>query len=96
MYDEGGLLVLTVPWGIGGRLRQKLGNPVVRGPEAGVNLAATARVAKARVRLRPGCGRERRWGRSGRLASRRRRPRDQPRRSRDRDPTQGSKRTAEP
>ena len=53
-YNEGGLLALTVPWGMASWLRQKLGDAVVRGPEAGVSLDGTARVAKAWVRLRPG------------------------------------------
>ncbi len=53
-YNEGGLLALTVPWGIAGWLRQKLGDAVMRGPEAGVSLDGSARVAKAWVRLRPG------------------------------------------
>ncbi len=51
-YNEGGLLALTVPWGMASWLRQKLGDAVVRGPKAGVSLDGTARVAKARVRLR--------------------------------------------
>ena len=52
--NEEGLLVLTVPWGMAGWLRRKLGDAVVRGPEAGLSLDGTARVAKAWVRLRPG------------------------------------------
>lgn len=53
-YNERGVLALTVPWGMAGWLRQKLGDAVVRGPEAGVSLDGTARVAKAWVKLRPG------------------------------------------
>lgn len=52
--NEDGLLVLTVPWGMAGWLREKLGDAVVRGPEAGLSLDGTARVAVAWVRLRPG------------------------------------------
>jgi len=52
--NEGGLLVLTVPWGMAGWLRRKLGDAVVRGPEAGLSLDGAARVGKAWVRLRPG------------------------------------------
>ena len=52
-YNEGGLLALTVPWGMASWLRQKLGDAVVRGPEGGVSLDGTARVVKAWVRLRP-------------------------------------------
>ena len=48
------MLALTVPWAMAGWLRQRLGEAVVRGPEAGVSLDGTARVAKAWVRLRPG------------------------------------------
>jgi hypothetical protein len=53
-YNEAGVLALTVPWAMAGWLRQRLGEAVVRGPEAGVSLDGTARVAKAWVRLRPG------------------------------------------
>jgi hypothetical protein len=53
-YNEGGLLALTVPWSMAGWLRDKLGSAIVRGPEAGLSLDATARVANAWVRLRPG------------------------------------------
>jgi hypothetical protein len=55
-HNDGGLLVLTVPWGMAGWLRQRLGEAVVRGPEAGVSLDGSARVARAwvRLRLRPG------------------------------------------
>lgn len=53
-YNEGGLLALTVPWGMAGWLRERLGDAVVRGPEAGVSVDGSARVAKAWVRLRPG------------------------------------------
>jgi hypothetical protein len=52
--NEDGLLVLTVPWGMSAWLRQKLGEAVVRGPESGLSLDGTARVAQAWVRLRPG------------------------------------------
>ena len=51
---ERGMLVLTVPWGMAGWLRQKFGDAVVRGPEEGLSLDGTARVATAWVRLRPG------------------------------------------
>ena len=49
-----GLLVITVPWGMAGWLRERLGTAIVRGPEAGVSLDGTARVARVWVRLRPG------------------------------------------
>ena len=52
--NEDGLLVLTVPWGMAGWLREKLGDAIVRGPEAGLSLDGTARVANAWVRLRAG------------------------------------------
>lgn len=52
--NERGLLVLTVPWSMAGWLRDKLGGAIVRGPEAGLSLDGTARVANAWVRLRPG------------------------------------------
>ena len=52
--NELGMLVLTVPWGMAGWLRQKLGDAIVRGPEAGVSVDGTARVAEAWVRLKPG------------------------------------------
>ena len=52
--NRDGLLALTVPWGMSGWLRGKLGDAIVRGPEAGLSLDATARVAHALVRLRPG------------------------------------------
>ena len=52
--NEGGLLVLTVPWGISAWLSQKLGDAIVRGPEGGLSLDGTARVANAWVRLRAG------------------------------------------
>ena len=52
--NDRGLLVLTVPWGMAGWLRQKLGDAVVRGPVAGLSADGTARVAEAWVRLRPG------------------------------------------
>ena len=52
--NDRGLLALTVPWGMAGWLRQRLGEAIVRGPEAGVSLDGTARVANVWVRLRPG------------------------------------------
>jgi len=52
--NEDGLLVLTVPWGMAGWLREKLGGAIVRGPEPGLSLDGTARVAQAWVRLRAG------------------------------------------
>jgi hypothetical protein len=52
--NDAGLLVLTVPFGMAGWLRQKLGDAIVRGPEAGLSVDGTARVAEAWVRLRPG------------------------------------------
>ena len=51
---ERGLLVLTVPWGMASWLRQKFGDALVRGPQEGLSLDGTARVATAWVRLRPG------------------------------------------
>lgn len=53
-HAEAGLLALTVPWSMAGWLRKKLGNALVRGPEAAGSLDGTARIAKAWVRLRPG------------------------------------------
>jgi hypothetical protein len=52
--NEDGLLVLTVPWGMVAWLGEKLGDAIVRGPEAGLSLDETARVAQAWVRLRAG------------------------------------------
>lgn len=52
--NQQGLLALTVPWGMASWLRQKFGDAVVRGPEQGLSLDGTARVANAWVRLRPG------------------------------------------
>ena len=52
--NDAGLLVLTVPFGMAGWLRQKLGDAIVRGPEAGLSVDGTARVAEAWVHLRPG------------------------------------------
>jgi hypothetical protein len=49
--NDGGLLALTVPWGMAGWLRQRLGDAIVRGPESGVSVDGTARVARAWVRL---------------------------------------------
>lgn len=49
-----GLLLVTVPWGMAGWLRSKLGDAIVRGPEPATSLDGTARVANAWVRLRPG------------------------------------------
>lgn len=46
--------MLTVPWGMAGWLRKRLGDTIVRGPEAGLSIDGTARVAKAWVRLGPG------------------------------------------
>ncbi len=54
LHNDGGLLALTAPWGMAGWLRQRLGDVLVRGPEAGVRLDGSARLAKAWVRLRPG------------------------------------------
>jgi hypothetical protein len=53
-YNEGGLLALTVPWGMASWLRERLGAAIVRGPEAGVSVDGSARVAKVWVRLRAG------------------------------------------
>ena len=52
--NDRGLLALTVPWGMAGWLRQRLGDAIVRGPDAGVSLDGTARVANVWVRLQPG------------------------------------------
>lgn len=52
--NHDGLLVLTVPWSMAGWLRQRLGDAIVRGPEAGLSMDGSARVAEAWVRLRPG------------------------------------------
>lgn len=52
--NRDGLLVLTVPWGIAGWLRQRLGDAIVRGPEAWLSADRTARVATVWMRLRPG------------------------------------------
>jgi hypothetical protein len=52
--NRDGLLVLTVPWSMAGWLRQRLGDAIVRGPEAGLSMDGSARVAEAWVRLRPG------------------------------------------
>lgn len=49
-----GILALTVPLGMAGWLRQRLGGAIVRGPQEGVSLDGTARVANVWVRLRPG------------------------------------------
>ena len=53
-YNDAGLLALTVPWAMATWLRQRLGDAVVRGPNAAVSVDGSARVAKAWVRLRPG------------------------------------------
>lgn len=53
-HNDRGVLALTVPWSMAGWLRTTLGEALVRGPEAGVSLDGTARVARAWVRLRPG------------------------------------------
>ena len=52
--NHDGLLVLTVPWSMAGWLRQRLGDAILRGPEAGLSMDGSARVAEAWVRLRPG------------------------------------------
>ena len=52
--NRGGLLALTVPWGMAGWLRERLGDAIVRGPEEGLSLDGTAKVANAWVRLRAG------------------------------------------
>lgn len=52
--NEEGLLVLTVPWGMAGWLKEKLGSAIVEGPEAGLSLDGTARIARAGVRLKAG------------------------------------------
>ena len=52
--NERGVLVLTVPWSMAAWLRERLGAAIVRGPEAGLSLDGTARVARAWVKLRPG------------------------------------------
>jgi len=52
--NQDGVLVLTVPWGRGTWLREKLGGALVRGPEEALSLDGTARVAQAWVRLLPG------------------------------------------
>ena len=54
LRNDDGLLVLTVPWGMSGWLRERLGRAIVRGPTPGVSLDGTARVAEAWVRLVPG------------------------------------------
>ena len=52
--NRSGILLLTVPWGMAGWMRQRLGDALVRGPEQGLSLDGTARVANAWVRLRAG------------------------------------------
>lgn len=54
VHNDRGLLVLTVPWGMSGWVRERLGVAIVRGPEPGVSLDGTARVAEVWVRLVPG------------------------------------------
>lgn len=46
--------MLTVPWSMAGWLRQRLGDAIVRGPEAGLSVDGSARVAEAWIKLRPG------------------------------------------
>lgn len=53
-FNEAGLLKLTVPWGMVGWLRQRVGDAIVRGPEEALSLEGSARVANAWVRLRAG------------------------------------------
>jgi hypothetical protein len=52
--NERGLLVVTVPWAAASWLTGRLGEALVRGPEAGVSSDGTARVADMWLRLRPG------------------------------------------
>ncbi len=52
--NHGGLLALTVPWGMAGWLRERMGDAIVRGPEEALSLDGTAKVANAWVRLRAG------------------------------------------
>ena len=53
-HNERGLLVLTVPLQGGKWVEQRIGAAIVRGPEQGLSLDQTARVAKYWVQLRPG------------------------------------------
>lgn len=53
-HNEGGLLVLTVPLQAGPWVEQRFGDAVMRGPEQGLSLDGTARVARYWVRLRAG------------------------------------------
>ncbi len=52
--NDGGLLVVTVPWAAAAWMRTRLGEALVRGPEAAVSSDGSARVAEVWLRLRPG------------------------------------------
>jgi hypothetical protein len=54
LYNDRGALALTVPFGAAAWIRQKLGDAVVRGPEATLSTDGSARVAKVWVRVRHG------------------------------------------
>lgn len=49
-----GLVALMVPWAMASWVAQRAGAAVVRGPEATLSVAGSARVAEVWVRLRPG------------------------------------------
>ena len=51
---ERGLLVLTVPLGFSGWVRQRFGDAIVRGPVEGLSFDGTARVAHFAIRVRAG------------------------------------------
>jgi len=52
--NERSLLVLTVPLGFAGWVRQRFGDAVVRGPVEGLSLDGTARVAHFAIRVKAG------------------------------------------
>ena len=52
--NDGGLLVLTAPFGMARWLRERLGTAIVRGPVEGLSMDGTARVVDCWVRLRAG------------------------------------------
>lgn len=52
--NERGLLILTVPLGFSGWVRQRFGDAILRGPVEGLSLDGTARVAHFAIRVRAG------------------------------------------
>lgn len=55
-FNDGSILRITVPWQVGGWVRQSLGTVVIRGPEQAHSIDRASWVANLWLQLQPGMG----------------------------------------